>query len=176
MGGQSFTLPLAAVWEQALRRMCDDLAGATGWRRVNDAQRVRRWDDPAGRHDRNRWLIADVIVLRAASRWVLDAKYKREFADESRADRFQMCAYAVAFDADRVTLVYPTAAAGATTRELLRTTVGGKHLLIDSLALPMAAGPEACRAALASVATRFACEGEMISKAFLVDPRPLGKV
>ena len=26
MGGQSFTLPLAAVWEHAVRRMCDDLA------------------------------------------------------------------------------------------------------------------------------------------------------
>jgi len=155
MGGQAFTLPLAAMWEHALRRLCDDLAGATGWRRVNDVQRVRRWDDTAGRHDRNRWLIADAIVLRAASRWVLDAKYKREFADESRADRFQMCAYAVAFDADRVTLVYPTSAADAATRELLRTTVGGKHLLIDSLALPMTAGPEACRTAFASIAGRL---------------------
>ncbi len=86
---------------------------------------------------------------------MLDAKYKREFADESRADRFQMCAYAVAFHADRVTLVYPTSAVGATTRELLRATVGGKCLLIDSLALPMAAGPAACRAALASIAVRL---------------------
>jgi 5-methylcytosine-specific restriction endonuclease McrBC regulatory subunit McrC len=154
MGGQSFTLPLATVWEHAVRRMCDDLADSTGWRRLSGDQRVRHWDDPAGHRDRTRWLIADVIVQRANSRWVLDAKYKREFADESRVDRFQMCAYAVAFDADRVTLVYPTAKADAATHELLHTTVGGKHLLIDSLALPMSAGPEACRAALASVATR----------------------
>ena len=154
MGGQSCTLPLAAVWEHSVQRMCDDLVDTTGWHRLSGTQRVRRWDDPVGHRDRNRWLIADVIVQRANSRWVLDAKYKCEFADESRADRFQMCAYALAFDADRVTLVYPTAQADAATRELLRSTVGGKHLLIDSLALPMSAGPEACRAALASVACK----------------------
>ena len=46
-------------------------------------------------------------------RWVLDAKYKRAFGVESREDRFQMCAYAVAFNADRATLVYPTASDAA---------------------------------------------------------------
>jgi 5-methylcytosine-specific restriction endonuclease McrBC regulatory subunit McrC len=152
-GGQSFTLPLAAIWEHALRRMGDDLVTSGGWCCVGDAQRVRRWDDPTGRLDRTRWLIADVILQRGASRWVLDAKYKCQFADESRSDRFQMCAYAVAFDADRVTLVYPTATSQSAARELLRTMVGSKHLLIDSLALPMSAGPDACRAALASAAT-----------------------
>ncbi len=155
-GGQSFTLPLAAVWEHALRRMCDELTDPCGWRRIPASQHVRRWDDPAGCHDRKRWLTADVIVQRAGSRWVLDAKYKREFADESRTDRFQMCAYAVAFDADRVTLVYPTGTPGCARRELLRTNVGGKALLIDSLALPMAVGPEACREALANAAEQIA--------------------
>jgi hypothetical protein len=140
--------------------MCDDLANSTGWHRVSDAERLRRWDDPAGHRDRTRWLIADVMVQRVGWRWVLDAKYKREFADESRADRFQMCAYAVAFDADRVTLVYPTAASNAVTRELLRTTVGGMPLLIDSVALPMATGPKACLAALGSIAAGFACGNE----------------
>jgi hypothetical protein len=155
-GGPSCTLPLADLWERALRRMCDELADASGWHRVPDNQRVRRWDDPAGCHDRKRWLTADVIVQRGGSRWILDAKYKREFADESRTDRFQMCAYAVAFDADRVTLVYPTGTAGGARRELLRTGVGSKTLLIDSLALPMAAGPAPCREALANAAEQIA--------------------
>ncbi len=150
MGGQAFTLPLAAVWERALRRMFDELASETGWRRVD--QRTRRWDDPAGRDDRKRWLTADVIVQRPGARWVLDAKYKREFADESRIDRFQMCAYAVAFDADRVSLVYPTSMdTRIAHRDLLSTTVGGRSLRIDSLALPMDAGPETCREALAAI-------------------------
>ena len=41
-----------------------------------------------------------MIVERANARWVLDAKYKCEFGDESRVDRFQMCTYALVFDAD----------------------------------------------------------------------------
>ncbi len=154
-GGQSFTLPLADLWERALRRMCDQLTGPPGWNRLPDNQRVRRWDDPTGCHDRKRWLSADVIVQRADYRWVLDAKYKREFADESREDRFQMCAYALAFDADRVTLVYPSATAEDASRELLRANVGGKSLVIDSLALPMAAGVEPCRTALAEAAEQI---------------------
>ena len=155
MGGQAFTLPLAAVWERALRRMFDDLASETGWLRVADGLRTRRWDDPAGRDDPKRWLTADVIVQRPGARWVLDAKYKREFGDESRIDRFQMCAYAVAFDADRVSLVYPTSMdTRIALRDLLSTTVGGKSLRIDSLALPMDAGPETCREALAAIIRR----------------------
>jgi hypothetical protein len=51
-----------------------------------------------------------------------------------------------------VSLVYPTATGAATTRDLLQAIVGGNGLRIDSLNLPMAAGPEACRAALASIA------------------------
>lgn len=152
MGGQAFTLPLAAVWERALRRMFDELASQTGWCRVAKDQQTQRWDDPAGRDDRKRWLTADVIVQRLGARWVLDAKYKREFADESRIDRFQMCAYAVAFDADRVSLAYPTSmGARIAHRDLLSRTVRGRILRIDSLALPMDAGPETCREALAVI-------------------------
>lgn len=83
-------------------------------------------------------------------RWVLDAKYKRAFGNESRDDRFQMCAYAVAFDADRVSLVYPTAqdVRPISVRPLLSAPVGGKMIRIDSINLPMSAGPMACRIAL----------------------------
>jgi len=148
MGGEAFTRSLARVWEAALRRMFDELSGLTKWRRVSKERRTRRWDDPTGRDDHARWLIADVIVERSGARWVLDAKYKREFGNESRVDRFQMCAYATAFDAGRVSLVYPLADQLDSARNLLIATMGGKHIHIDSLALPMAAGPKACRAAL----------------------------
>ena len=107
MGGHAFTLSLASVWERSLRRMCDELA-ETGWQRVADAEHTRRWDDPAGRDDPTRWLNADVILKKQDTRWVLDAKYKREFGNEGRVDRFQMCAYGIGFDANRVSLVYPT--------------------------------------------------------------------
>jgi 5-methylcytosine-specific restriction endonuclease McrBC regulatory subunit McrC len=151
MGGQAFTLPLAAIWERALRRMLGDLADETGWYPVPDGQRIRNWDDPVGRDDPKRRLMADVIAERAGARWVLDTKYKMEYRDESRLDRFQMCAYAVAFDADRVSLVYPTGSSTGHVRDLLHATIGNRTLCIDSLALPMAAGPETCRAALAAV-------------------------
>ena len=149
-GGQAFTLSLSLIWERALRRLVDELAVVTGWRSVPDVSRTRKWDDPAGKSDPSRWLTADVIGERDEERWVLDAKYKRAFGNESRNDRFQMCAYAIAFAADRVSLVYPTAQAGKpiSVRPLLTTTVGGKSLLIDSIDLPMSVGPMACRIAL----------------------------
>jgi 5-methylcytosine-specific restriction endonuclease McrBC regulatory subunit McrC len=154
MGGQAFTLSMAAMWENALRQMLGELAPGSGWQIAAKGDHSRRWDDPTGRDDPNRWLTADVIVDRAGARWLLDAKYKCEFGEESRADRFQMCAYAVGFNAVRVSLVYPSASPhGTGSRVLLSTRVGGKPLMIDSLALPLAAGPEACRTALGSYAS-----------------------
>lgn len=139
---------------KGMRQMLGELALETGWRIAPKGDHSRRWDDSTGRNDPNRWLTADVIVERAGVRWLLDAKYKREFGDESRVDRFQMCTYAVVFGADRVSLVYPTATSiGTEPRVLLSTRVGGKPLTVESLALPMAAGPEMCRLALASFAS-----------------------
>ena len=64
-------------------------------------------------------------------------------------DRFQMCAYAIAFNADRVTLVYPTLANGGVEhRPILNATVGGKEIVIDSIDLPMQSGPQSCKDAL----------------------------
>jgi hypothetical protein len=152
MGGQSFTLPLALIWERCLRRMFFDLATQTGWIPVTDAQRTRKWDDSYEMEDLSRWLIADVVVEQHAARWVLDAKYKRSFGVESRADRFQMCAYAVAFGADRGTLVYPTARGDEyRTRRLLTTTIGAKEIVINSMELPMSSGPRACLNAIQQV-------------------------
>jgi 5-methylcytosine-specific restriction endonuclease McrBC regulatory subunit McrC len=153
MGGQAFTLSLSLIWERSLRKMFHELEGVTGWKSVPHINRTRKWDDPAGQNDPSRWLTTDVMAERNSTRWVLDAKYKRAFANESRGDRFQMCAYAVAFDADRASLVYPTAA-GETpvrVRPLLTATVGSKMILIDSIDLPMRAGPKKCRAALTEI-------------------------
>ncbi|MDA1050492.1 MAG: hypothetical protein O3C40_08425 [Planctomycetota bacterium] len=155
MGGQAFTLSLASIWERALCRMCGELT-ETGWQRLPNAEHTRRWDDPAGRNDRKRWLNADVVLQKQRSRWVLDAKYKCEFGNESRIDRFQMCTYAVAFAADRVSLVYPTTTtSNACQRNLLNTTLGGRRLQIDSISLPMSEGPQVCLDRLAAVMWHF---------------------
>jgi 5-methylcytosine-specific restriction endonuclease McrBC regulatory subunit McrC len=147
-GGQAFTLSLSLIWERGLRRLFNELEDVTGWISVPVMNRTRKWDDPAGQNDPTRWLTADVIGERGNMRWVLDAKYKRAFGNESRNDRFQMCAYAVAFDAERVSLVYPTALGVTPTRTLLTTLVASRMMVIDSIDLPMSAGPAACRTAL----------------------------
>lgn len=150
-GGQAFTLSLSSVWERSLRQMIDETSSETGWVPSPDFARTRQWDDSAGRNDPTRWLTADVMATQEGLRWVLDAKYKRAFGNESRIDRFQMCAYAVAFDADRVSLVYPLATSGCDRRTLLETVVGLKQITIDSINLPMGAGPEKCKAALVAL-------------------------
>ena len=95
-------------------------------------------------------MTADVLLESpAGGRWVLDAKYKRGYGDEDRDDRFQACTYAVAFEAGRGTLVYPTAEGRAEgIRRLLSGNVAERPVTIDSIALPMGAGPEVCREAL----------------------------
>jgi 5-methylcytosine-specific restriction endonuclease McrBC regulatory subunit McrC len=150
VGGQAFTLSLSSIWERGLRRLVDELHLVTGWKSVPDSTRTRKWDDPVGQNDPSRWLTADVIGDREEMRWVLDAKYKRAYGNESRTDRFQMCAYAVSFGADRASLVYPTAenVTLISVRPLLTARVGGKTILIDSIDLPMSAGPKACRSVL----------------------------
>ncbi len=71
------------------------------------SQRVRHWDDSFGANDAHRWMLADLILEQGELRAVLDAKCKCNFGRESRNDRFQICAYALAFDSERVVLVYP---------------------------------------------------------------------
>ncbi len=148
-GGQSFTLSLAGIWERSVRQMCKELASITGWRSLPSSKRTRPWDDAIGENDPNRLMITDILLEQDNKRWVLDAKYKRDFGDESRNDRFQMCAYAIGFHASRATLVYPLQMAQANnTRTLLRTKVGGSNVLVDSIAISMASGPRECRLAL----------------------------
>ena len=71
-----------------------------------DCKYKRQSDDALNENDPKRLMIADILVQRGQDRWVLDAKYKRDFGNESRTDRFQMCAYAIGFHANRATLVY----------------------------------------------------------------------
>jgi 5-methylcytosine-specific restriction endonuclease McrBC regulatory subunit McrC len=149
IGGLAFTMSLARIWERSLRKMFADMKQETGWIPVSDDQRTRRWDDSYVAENPSRWLTTDVMVQRRSERWVLDAKYKRAFGVESRSDRFQMCAYAVAFNAGRATLVYPTASDGEhRITTLLGVAIGGQKILIDSMILPMKSGPQACVNAL----------------------------
>jgi 5-methylcytosine-specific restriction endonuclease McrBC regulatory subunit McrC len=144
LGGQAFTLSLQSVWERGLRRMVEQIGGITGWISVPDSARTRQWDDSS-----TRWLTADVMTKNNNElRWVLDAKYKRSFGNESRADRFQMCAYALAFDADYVSLAYPLAHSHYQQRTLLEAVVGVKTVTVDSINLPMSEGPASCKVAL----------------------------
>ncbi|MCP4476953.1 MAG: hypothetical protein GY818_02565 [Planctomycetaceae bacterium] len=147
-GGQAFVLPLALIWERSVFKMFSELSESTGWVPTAKEKRIRKWDDSAGKNDPSRWLNADVMLMKDKQRWILDAKYKRAFGNESRVDRFQMCAYAVAFDAERVSLVYPTSQGIAQHRVLLNTMVGSKPMLIDSINLPMSSGCDQCREAL----------------------------
>ena len=148
-GGQSFTLSLAGVWERGIRKMCKELSPATGWRSLPSKNRIRPWDDASGQDDPNRLMISDILLQRGTERWVLDAKYKCGFGNESRNDRFQMCAYAMGFRASRATLVYPSQeSSNFDQRELLSVDIGGTHVRIDSFALPMANGPNMCLKAL----------------------------
>ena len=144
-GGEAFLISLSSVWERALRKMCHELCPRSGWAPLRDAVRTRPWHDGQARR-----MTADALLESAAGvRWVLDAKYKRGYGDEHREDRFQACTYAVAFEAERGALVYPTAEGPAgRSRLLLSGHVNAKPVRIESIELPMAAGPEACRAAL----------------------------
>jgi 5-methylcytosine-specific restriction endonuclease McrBC regulatory subunit McrC len=145
-GGDTFTISLARMWENAVSKMCRELSAETGWRVAPRTESIRRWDDAAGTDDPNRSMIADTLLYRGDQRWILDAKYKRSFGNESRNDRFQMCGYILGFGANRATLVYPTASAAVTPhRELLSTVFGNRSLEIDSISLPMIDGPNLCR-------------------------------
>ena len=145
-GGESFTLSLSRIWEVALKQMCRDLSPITGWKLAKDNDDVRPWDDALSIDDPYRCMRADTLLERRSDRWVLDAKYKRDFANEGRNDRFQMCAYALGFRAARATLVYPFQGRHPETyRRLLSEDLGGWGILIDSIALPMAEGPETCK-------------------------------
>jgi 5-methylcytosine-specific restriction endonuclease McrBC regulatory subunit McrC len=149
MGGQAFTISLARIWEQAVTQMCRDLEPQTQWRVETRSKCVRRWDDAHGPDDRYRSLIADTILRRGTDRWVLDAKYKCGYGDESRNDRFQMCAYILAFGATRATLVYPVASTSLETRrKLLSISSLGQQVVVDSIAINMAAGPDATKESL----------------------------
>ena len=148
-GGHTFTISLSRIWENAVSRMCRHLEPETQWM-VESRQKCRRvWNDALGPDDSTRSLIADTILRRGDDRWVLDAKYKSSYGNESRADRFQMCAYVLAFGARRATLIYPVVSGTLPDRRIILTTiVGGEAVIVDSVAISMACGPAMATAKL----------------------------
>ena len=151
-GGDTFTISLARMWENAVSKMCRELSTETGWQVAPRNESIRRWDDSAGSDDPNRSMLADTLLYRGDQRWVLDAKYKRSFGNESRNDRFQMCGYILGFEASRATLVYPTDSETVRPhRVLLTTSFCEKSVTIDSVALPMIDGPRDCRDRLSTL-------------------------
>lgn len=150
MGGQIFTLSMASVWERSVRKLCGEVGCSAGWELAPDGERIRRWDDPTGASDQLRWMKPDVLLRQPDQKWVVDAKYKRAFADESRNDRFQLCGYILGFSSGRASLVYPTDAESSC-RVLLDTCFGSKKATLDSIGLPMGGGPDACRHSLKKI-------------------------
>lgn len=149
LGGNTFTISLSRIWELAVSRICEDVSSESGWQVAPRSRAIRRWDDSLGPDDPNRSLIADTLLQRGSERWVLDAKYKRSFGNESRNDRFQMCAYVLGFSAKRATLVYPLASDDQPfQRTLMNTSYGDTAVTIEAIALPMNAGPSICRVTL----------------------------
>lgn len=152
MGGQAFTISLARIWERAVTQLCRELEPLTQWRVETRSKCVRSWNDALGPDDRYRSLIADTILRRREHRWVLDAKYKCSYGNEDRHDRFQMCAYILAFGASRATLVYPVANSSlGPRRELLTVSSLGRQAVVDSIAIDMAAGPAAAKESLRQI-------------------------
>lgn len=145
-GGDTFTISLARIWENAVTKMCRELSGETDWQVAPRSETIRHWDDAIGSNEPSRLMRADTLLVKGDQRWVLDAKYKRSFGNESRNDRFQMCAYVLGFNATRATLVYPIAPEGAESHRILLSSVfGAAPVRVDALALPMSAGVNRCK-------------------------------
>ena len=145
-GGDTFTISLARMWENSVSKICRELSATTGWQVAPRSETIRCWDDADRPEGPRRSMIVDTMLYRGEQRWILDAKYKRDFGNESRSDRFQMCGYVLGFGASRATLVYPTESEAITPhRGLLSTSFGNKSVTIDTIALPMIEGPKRCR-------------------------------
>ena len=148
-GGQTFTVSLARVWEHAVTEICRKVQMNTKWKVMGRSNCSRLWDDSDPESEHQRSLIVDTLLANGDRRWILDAKYKLGFGHEGRNDRFQMCAYALAFHAERATLVYPTANDQPSShRVLLDTLYGRQRVLVDAIGCNMALGPKHCMSQL----------------------------
>jgi 5-methylcytosine-specific restriction endonuclease McrBC regulatory subunit McrC len=149
VGGEIFTISLEKIWEDGLREIFEELQVETSWTVLKSS---RPWADMKDNGDTSRWMTADILVERDNIRWILDAKYKNDFRQETREDRFQVCAYSLGFDAYRATLVYPTQiSTSEDIRLLLDANYAERKVRIDSIALPMADGPEVCKEKIRSL-------------------------
>ena len=138
-------LNVSGLWEHAVRRMCGSVGNEHGWKWASSDERTMAWADTE--------TFDDVIVaVQSTCFWggrVFDGSWTRNI-NEALATKAELTgsrcgAYALAFDADRVSLVYPTATnAEAPCRCLLQVLIRGKRITVDSLDLPMVHAPEAC--------------------------------
>jgi 5-methylcytosine-specific restriction endonuclease McrBC regulatory subunit McrC len=165
LDGLAWQLPLDRLWEHYVEGLVRREAAQTGGQvragRLGQTLIPLHWSDPV--HRSLGHLMPDVVVQRARSVHVVDAKYKahlaeldevgwRKFIDEHRdshrADLHQVLAYASLFDADdiRATLVYPLR---AETWEHLHDRdrdvsiadiyAGGRHVRLELRGVPFGA-------------------------------------
>lgn len=126
MDGLAWTLPLDRLWEDHVETVVQaqvrQEGGVMRVGRRGETVTPLHWSDPS--HRSLGHLVPDMIVTRAASVWIVDAKYKahlaeidetgwRRMADDiresHRADVHQALAYSALFDTPdvRATLAYP---------------------------------------------------------------------
>jgi hypothetical protein len=126
MDGLAWSLPLEQLWEDyvsaQVRERVRQEGGVLRLGRRGETVTPLHWSDPT--HRSMGHLVPDIVVTKAASVWIVDAKYKAHFAeiDESgwrqmadeireshRADIHQVLGYSALFDAPEIkaTLAYP---------------------------------------------------------------------
>jgi 5-methylcytosine-specific restriction endonuclease McrBC regulatory subunit McrC len=166
MDGLAWALPLERLWEDHVAAIVQDRVRQEGGvmrvGRRGETVTPLHWSDPS--HRSLGHLVPDVIVTRANSVWIIDAKYKAHLAeiDESgwrrmaddirhshRADVHQALAYSALFDAPEVTatLAYPLREEtwkGLRQRGLNRSVAdiyaGDRHVRLELWGLPFSAG------------------------------------
>jgi 5-methylcytosine-specific restriction endonuclease McrBC regulatory subunit McrC len=126
MDGLAWVLPLQRLWEDYVCvRVAERVRTEGGVLRIGrkgETTTPLTWSDPGLRSLGH--LVPDIVVTRADSVWVVDAKYKSHFVeidedgwrrmaddirDSHRADIHQVLAYSTLFDSTEVTasLAYP---------------------------------------------------------------------
>ncbi len=162
MDGLAWSLPLEQLWEDyvsaQVRERVRQEGGVLRLGRRGETVTPLHWSDPT--HRSMGHLVPDIVVTRASSVWIVDAKYKAHFAeiDENgwrqmadeireshRADIHQVLGYSAMFDAPEITatLAYPLR---RTTWEALRERgadqasadlySGSRHVALQLWGLP----------------------------------------
>jgi hypothetical protein len=171
MDGLAWALSLDQLWEDhvaaKVRQVVRQEGGVLQLGRRGETVTPLHWSDASYRSLGH--LVPDIVVKRASSVWIVDAKYKshlaeineegwRQMADQiresHRADIHQVLAYSALFDAREITatLAYPLRRGtwdGLRARGLDRSTAdvysGGRHVRLELWGLPFSGGLESRR-------------------------------